>query len=216
MPRLNDPALCRWAEARHFRLFTWQITEDEATLHHLLSPCYDYAAEAERRFHSSQRRKEWLAARVLLHSEALIAERILYAANGRPYLHEAGQYLSISHSHAFVFLQLSSQPVGIDAETRSPRAYRLCQSFLSADERVLLQSDDFQPEDMATALWCAKEAAFKRFSACGLTNIAQVHLSSNGDSGLLRATASIAPTTAAMSANVHFAIFPEYVLTVCE
>ena len=79
----------------------WEIDESTEELLPKLSPNGDELA-GYLQIKNERRKKEWLAARLLL--QMLIGEgaRIVYAANGKPELVNCNGNISISHSSGFV------------------------------------------------------------------------------------------------------------------
>ncbi len=106
-------------------------------------------------------KREKLAVRVLL-QELCGVTTLFYDENGKPYLSDKSQHISISHTKNFVAVFLHpSFPVGIDIEYRSSRASKLKEHFLTTDE-MYLKTADF--ESYSELCWCAKEAAYKMLS----------------------------------------------------
>lgn len=104
---------------------------------------------------------------------------ITHTPQGKPMLcssFKSGVHISITHTSEYYALSVASQPHGIDIEHKSSRALRLKDKFLTPVEKTTRLSHFVTPEDNATALWCAKEAAFKTFSSPTLTLLNQVIL----------------------------------------
>lgn len=129
-------------------------------------------------FRSEKRRAERLAARALLLQVLGENFTIVYTPEGRPCLATASGseptpwHLSISDTGPFVAMSLAPFAHGMDVEAYDPRALRLARRFLSDDELR-----EFAPDArMATLLWSAKEAVFKRVEEQSDLTISQIRL----------------------------------------
>ena len=103
-------------------VYTWQLTETVAQL----SAGLTLSQEEQERLttlHSEKKQREFLAIRHLLREVQLPTTALSYTSEGKPQLEE--QYISITHSHDFVMIALSSRPIGIDIERCTPRILRL-------------------------------------------------------------------------------------------
>ena len=133
-------------------------------------------AEAEERFSTEGRRAEWLAwrsvVRELMCAEGFTTEdfRIVYNECGAPEVRRADNsqilyYIGVSHCRARVAVVVSASPCGVDIEWADRNFERASSRYLSAAERALEQN---HPERVGGAVWCAKEAVYKYFSAQGV------------------------------------------------
>lgn len=117
-----------------------------------------------------QRRKEWLAARVLAREKS--GGRIGYEPSGRPLLFTpegilSDRHISISHTTDWVALMVSSGgPCGIDIEPARRRAERVAARIASPEEIEL--AAPLYPDNPALLVWCAKEAAYKALGCAGM------------------------------------------------
>ena len=107
-------------------VYTWKLTETVAQLSAGLTLSQ---GEEERltTLHSEKKQREFLAIRHLLQQAQLPTTALYYTQEGKPQLEE--QYISITHSHDFVMIALSSRPIGIDIERCTPRILRLSPPF---------------------------------------------------------------------------------------
>lgn len=140
-------------------IYIWQIEENCDELSELIADGGILLEEAEKRFKSTNRKKEWLAARALLLETPYKGEKILYHRNGKPYLTN-NKYISISHTYGYVAIAISNHPVGIDLETKERKTFAAIKSYLKPQEIDVLSLSNNQAEE-SLLLWCAKEAAFK-------------------------------------------------------
>ena len=137
-------------------VYTWQLTETVAQLRAGLTLSQ---GEQERltTIHSQKKQREFLAIRHLLQQTQLPTTALSYTPEGKPQLE--GQNISITHSHDFVMIALSSRTIGIDIERCTPRILRLAPRFtpwqapLDMDEPTQIQA--------YTQLWTIKEALYK-------------------------------------------------------
>ena len=137
-------------------VYTWKLTETVAQLSAGLTLSQ---GEQERltTLHSEKKQREFLAIRHLLQQAQLPTTALYYTQEGKPQLEE--QYISITHSHDFVMIALSSRPIGIDIERCTPRILRLAPRFTpwqappDMDEPAQIQA--------YTQLWTIKEALYK-------------------------------------------------------
>ncbi len=149
------------------RLGLWRFDESPgelASLHPDLKALYD---ELHTRYRHEGRIIERMAVHALLMAmDGLSPSRRLpvigHDEAGKPLLDD-GRYLSVSHTKGYAALMLSdNHPVGVDIEYVSDRVGKIAHMFLRDDER-------FSSINGQLVVWCAKEAAYKLFSADKLT-----------------------------------------------
>ena len=133
------------------QLGVWRMNEDASSFPELYE-------EAEARFKSSSRRKEYVCVRALLREmNNGVMPVISHEPSGKPVL-EDGTRVSISHTKDYCAVIVSDQhDVGVDIEYVSDRVGLIAHRFLRADETF---------SDITSQLicWCAKEAVYKLFS----------------------------------------------------
>ena len=137
-------------------VYTWQLTEMVAQLRAGLTLSQ---GEEERltTIHSQKKQREFLAIRHLLREAQLPTTALYYTPEGKPHLEK--QYISITHSHDFVMIALSSRPIGIDIERCSPRILRLAPRF--TPWQAPSDIDELTQIQAYTQLWTIKEALYK-------------------------------------------------------
>lgn len=141
-------------------IFFWHIEESCEELSDLIADNGILLAEAQERFKSCSRQREWLATRALLRHTPYKEENIIYLSNGKPCLAKSNKHISISHALHYVAIAVADYPIGIDIEFTNRNALSVINSFLQPQEAdVLSQSDNLAKESLM--LWSAKEAAFK-------------------------------------------------------
>ncbi len=143
-----------------FPIGIWKIEETTEEMWSLLQHKEWYQPEFSR-IKAEQRRKEWLATRLLL-KEMLGHEAIIHhRPNGAPFLSETEmKQLSISHTKDFVAIMLSdkTKAAGIDIEYRSDRIRKVRSRFLNAEEQFI---DPTHETEHLLICWCAKETLYK-------------------------------------------------------
>jgi 4'-phosphopantetheinyl transferase len=136
----------------------WKISEDERTLANEISS-FEKISDS---ITHSQKRLEWLAARVLAkritEKLGLIFLGITKDEFGKPYLTSHNYQLSLSHSYPYVAALLHpTQPVGIDLEQPKGKLLRIAPRILEAGELANAGQDIIKH----CIYWCAKETLIK-------------------------------------------------------
>lgn len=147
----------------HTWLGIWQLRESEDSLYAALPPYADVST-LEGKVHP-RRRQEWLASRVLVYrllqnftAEPLVLSR---TEEGMPYFPGNPLHVSITHSPHLAAVILSDiYKVGIDIELVTPKALRVQDKFLTAEEKQHTASD----ETKTCLYWSAKETLYKLYS----------------------------------------------------
>lgn len=144
----------------HTQLGLWKMCGDEERLSPLEFPPVLQGRLSQ--VSSPKRRMEIASTHALLYAMLGRHDVVIgHEASGKPLLE--GYSLSLTHTKGYVAIILSdAEPVAIDMEYRDSRVMRVADRFLRADE----QPDG---EDACLLHWCAKEAAYKYFSAQNLT-----------------------------------------------
>ena len=139
----------------------WQITEDSEYFERRM----DLFPEEKKNLEElhPKKKKEWLAARFLLHlmSGTKIRSACIKDEFGKPYL--KGSQLNISMSHSFdkAAVIVSPKSCGIDIQLKVPKIERIVYKFLSQEE-----FDQIGHEDRLEILhcyWGAKESIYKAY-----------------------------------------------------
>ena len=141
----------------------WEITESEDDLRTLCSPIPNDELEELEILRSEARRKEKLAVRALLNE--LYPEKVYlgHHDNGKPYIQNCADEISISHTNRFVaIITHDEEDVGIDIECVN-------RDFSAVEKKALSEEelDDLSDKNHNLQLaiyWCAKEAIYKRMS----------------------------------------------------
>lgn len=132
-------------------LVIWHIVESEEQLLAELSQPVNLPA-------SPAKRLERLAALVLL-KRIGYGEKYCYHPDGRPYLPDNSDFISISHAGNKVVIAINSmRPVGVDIEHTARNYRRIASKFLN--QREMNYSLSSGPTEMAL-FWTFKEAVYK-------------------------------------------------------
>ena len=113
------------------------------------------------RLNKGKRTLHWLATRVLLRQMLNTPGYINCPSdeNGKPYLANFPQRISLTHSFDYAAVMMSDQgEVGIDLELVKPKIVRIADKFMKPEELETIGRDHI---DKLYACWCAKEAVYK-------------------------------------------------------
>lgn len=138
----------------------WQITETSGQLLTRLAPDKE-AMKQYRNFTHEQRKKQWLAYRLILkHLLSPSQAGIRYDIHGKPFLISGSHHISVSHAGTMAAAVCNRKfEVGIDIETIKDRLARVKERFLNRDE---LDHLDTKPDlELLYIHWCGKEALYK-------------------------------------------------------
>ncbi|HEY5510374.1 MAG TPA: 4'-phosphopantetheinyl transferase superfamily protein [Prolixibacteraceae bacterium] len=143
------------------RLGFWEINETTDQLMLLLRPSED-ELDSYLPFRNELRRKEWLAARLLLKQMIGSNSSITYDPTGKPLLQGSSGHISISHSANCVVIYYCHQlQPGIDIELITRNVERAARKFLSPEELNDCTFNGLLSNRELMLRWCAKEAVFK-------------------------------------------------------
>ena len=157
MPQIYFEKLKSFCNAE---VFFWHIKESCEELSVMLADNGALLAEAQGRFKSVSRQREWLAVRLLLQYTPYKGDNILYQSNGKPFFAKCRKHISISHTKGYVAIAVSDSPIGVDIESTKRNASAVTESFLQPQELDALSARGSSCDE-ALLLWSAKEAAFK-------------------------------------------------------
>ena len=189
----------------------WKIEESSEVLLSLLRNREEHLPQLEL-IRTEQRRREWLASRVLLQELTGGSALIAYHPNGAPYLSGSSLHISISHTKGYVSVILSDKvPVGIDIEQYGQRVHRVAHKYMREDESVRLYKEDATWSLLLH--WSAKEVMFKCMDTDGVDFRQHLHiehflLQEQGDF-----TAHEYRTEQKRSFRIHYLLHPEFVMT---
>lgn len=139
----------------------WEISETTEQLMAKLQP-KNTELEGYQQFRNELRKKEWLAARLLLKEMTGEGSFITYDPDGKPLLHGSVGHISITHSSNCVAIYYHKQHLpGIDIELITRNVERAARKFLSAEELRDCAHEGILSNKDLMLRWCAKEAVFK-------------------------------------------------------
>ena len=192
--------------------FSWAIWKTDETAENMAALLEnDYASECEV-FSLESRRKEFLAARLLLKKLINKEERILYTIEGKPYLANNQFQLSISHTKGYVAVIVHpNQPVGIDIEYKSPRVLNIKHRFLSDEELSYMPVND--GVNCLLTCWSAKESMFKIINESSVDFKEHLHLHPFDFQKNNRIHAFETRTNQKQAFNIHFKEYEDFVFT---
>ena len=142
------------------QILVWKITESYEELFHEVLLTENSLV----RLHgmkSELHQRGFLSVRKLLQEAGYNDFDLFYDESGKPHLKDK-KFVSISHSHEFSALIISSQKAGIDIEKQRDKIPRIADKFVNNQELQRLRSFDNQDYiKKLTVKWGAKEAIFK-------------------------------------------------------
>ncbi len=145
-------------------LLLWELTETLDSLSKMI-PSETHNPIFLKRT-NPKRKKEWLAACLLLREIDCLPSQITHLENGKPEInHPTYKGISISHSSQIVGVFLhKSRNIGLDIESTERDYSRVEKKYLSLDEVQLTKKT---PNGHAL-FWCIKEAVYKAANIPGI------------------------------------------------
>ena len=173
------------------KLGFWEISETTDQLLALLQP-KDEELISYLQFRNELRKREWLAARLLLKQMTGSNASIAYDPTGKPLLQGSAGHISISHSsNCVVIYYHQQQHPGIDIELITRNVERASRKFLSPAELIDCTVNDLPSNREMMLRWCAKEAVFKMVPYTNVDFASQIlceAIPSDAENGELMAT----------------------------
>lgn len=142
------------------KIGVWKIEESISELLLLTSYREDYKVMLEK-YGSKKRKLEKLAIRVLLKKMTGNDKlTIIYDNNGKPYLEDTNNKISISHTAGYAALFINSTNlVGLDIERRERKIHDLAPRFLNEEDLMVI--DKNRRNDALLLCWSGKESVYK-------------------------------------------------------
>lgn len=139
----------------------WDITESADSLMSAFQPKADELLGYDQ-FRNENRKKEWLATRLLLKQMTGEGSKIGYDISGKPILLNSPGHISVTHTsgHVAIYYHPDLYP-GIDIELIHRSTERAAAKFLSGDELEDCIIDGKVSNKDLLLRWCAKESVFK-------------------------------------------------------
>ncbi len=146
-------------------LYLWKITEDIEWFKGAVK--LNLASQKRvNSMKSESHQKGFLAVRMLLQHIGYTDFDLEYDANGKPHLKDT-KCISISHSHEFSAIAVSSNPIGIDLEQMKEKTLKIASRFM--DVSHLDNLSEAEKIKKATVIWGIKESVFKIKSKEGIS-----------------------------------------------
>lgn len=152
----------------------WKLTESYTKLE-LLFQFTENEKEEFSKIKADQRKKEYIAARLLLQEILTEKNEIKYHKSGKPLLEKIQKNISISHSSDFVVVFISEQKIGIDIENTKREIKKIASRFLHKKESKHILSLENQ-QTVTILYWSAKEAIFKCSEEHGIQFNSQISI----------------------------------------
>lgn len=193
----------------------WHITETEDWLRENAA-LFPTEAAALATIRGEGRRKEFLAARILLHYMSGRSERgeLYKDVAGKPHLRDSVFHVSISHTVDYSAAIAHPNPCGVDVQRIVPQIRRLAGKFVGTGERLQL-TPEFELLQLHL-IWSAKEAMYKAFGRRQLdfkehlfVDFGAFNAATCSGSALLR------KDNIEMLFDLHFRVFDDFVLVGC-
>ncbi len=153
----------------------WEITEETNQLFSVYNPVEE-ELEKYNRYRNENRKREWLAARLLLREMLGSSTKISYDPSGKPVLASTPGHISISHTSGFVVaIYHPIHHPGIDIELITRSIERAAGSFLSTRELAECTFDGKLSNKDLMVRWCAKEVVFKMVPYSNIDFASQIY-----------------------------------------
>lgn len=150
------------------KILVWKVTE---TFADLISSVVlsDKTKERLERMKSESHQRAFLSVRRLFQEIGHTDFDLYYDVLGKPHI-VGEKHISITHSHHFTAIIISTMPVGIDIEMQREKIIKIATKFCSVEEMgVLCENNKLDFVKNATIFWGAKEAIFKIISEKGIS-----------------------------------------------
>ena len=147
------------------KLYLWKITEDLDWFIDVV----DLNISSQKRINSMKsesHQKGFLAVRTLLQHLGYSDFDLYYDSYGKPHLKD-GKCISISHSHEFSAIAVSTHSIGIDLELVKEKTLKIASRFM--DVSHLENLSEIEKIQKATVIWGIKESIFKIKSQEGIS-----------------------------------------------
>ena len=190
----------------------WRIDEPEDRLRDLLH-LYDDEVRQYAGIRGEARRREFLAARLLLHRMSGREHRgeLVKDADGKPHLRDSDFFVSISHTAGYSAALAHPRACGIDVQRKVARIGRIAPRFLSDAETAALLA----PHELLQMhlIWSAKEAMYKAYGRRQLDFRAHLGVDLAGFSpSWTQARAWLRTTDCSMEFALTLRVYPDFVI----
>ena len=157
------PAILKKPSPDGLSIGLWEITEPYSELLNMADLNEEEKATLNS-FKNENRRRQWLAVRVLLAEFISPRPTILYEENGKPFLKDNSTEISISHSGNMAAIALHPRrSSGIDVEEIHPKINKIATRFVNDEGMAFLKQDTLT--EQLCIVWAAKEVLYKIYTA---------------------------------------------------
>lgn len=139
-------------------IYVWKVEEDFNWLFRNTA-LKDISLARLESMKSEIHQRGFLSVRHLLNEAGYNDFDLFYDENGKPNLKD-GKHISITHSHNFSAIIVSSENVGIDIELQRNKITRIADKFIE-HEFTYLDKEESDYIRKLTVVWGAKEAKYK-------------------------------------------------------
>lgn len=146
-------------------LYLWKITEDLEWFKDVVE-LNNSSKKRIDSMKSESHQKGFLAVRTLLQHLGYSDFDLYYDAQGKPHLKDE-KCISISHSHQFSAIAVSTHSIGIDLELVKEKTLKIASRFM--DVSHLENLSEIEKIQKATVIWGIKESIFKIKSQEGIS-----------------------------------------------
>lgn len=146
-------------------LYLWKITEDLEWFKDVVE-LNNSSKKRIDSMKSESHQKGFLAVRTLLQHLGYSDFDLYYDAQGKPHLKDE-KCISISHSHQFSAIAVSTHSIGIDLELVKEKTLKIASRFM--DVSHLENLSEIEKTQKATVIWGIKESIFKIKSQEGIS-----------------------------------------------
>lgn len=193
----------------------WHIKESEVELRNSVR-LFPQERIALDRIKGEGRRREYLAARALLHYMSGRSERgeLFKDDSGKPHLRDSVFHISISHTVNYAAAIAHPTPCGIDVQRIVPRIKQVAPKFVGAEEAgQLLPKHELLQLHL---IWSAKEAMYKAFGRRQLDFKEHLFVDfGQFDPAKTNASAFLKRGEVTMLFDLEFRLYEEFVLVGC-
>lgn len=193
----------------------WHITESEEWLRDNVA-LFPGEEEAIVAIKGEGRRREFLAARILLHYMSGRSERgeLFKDEAGKPHLRDSLFHVSISHTVDYAAAIAHPNPCGVDVQRIVPRIRKIAHKFVGeAEQSQLIPEHELLQLHL---IWSAKEAMYKAFGRRELDFRQHLFVDFEGYvSGKTTGSAYLRKGESEMLFSLDFKVYDEFVLVGC-
>ncbi len=147
-------------------IYVWKVEEDFNWLFRNTS-LRDVSLARLEGMKSEIHQRGFLSVRHLLNEAGYTDFDLFYDENGKPNLKD-GKHISITHSHNFSAIIVSSENVGIDIELQREKITRIADKFIEYEFSYLNKKERDYVRKL-TVIWGAKEAKYKMCNSRSLS-----------------------------------------------